>query len=196
MLFRRPFLEGIAAGRITVAFRRWQRPTVKAGGRLLTPLGVLAIEAIEPIAPASITDADAEAAGYGTRAPLLAELSKRTEGTCYRIALRYAGPDPREALRAEEGLEGEALAALRQRLARLDRAGPHGPWTTAALDLVARHPGRRAAELAAELGRETAAFKRDLRKLKALGLTESLAVGYRLSPRGRTLLALEGESAG
>ena len=27
-------------------------------------------------------------------------------------------------------------------------------------------------------------FKRDVRKLKELGLTESLEIGYRLSPRG------------
>ena len=31
-------------------------------------------------------------------------------------------------------------------------------------------------------------FKRDVRKLKALGLTESLKVGYRISPRGLVLL--------
>lgn len=31
-------------------------------------------------------------------------------------------------------------------------------------------------------------IKRDVRKLKALGLTESLEVGYRLSPRGRAYL--------
>jgi hypothetical protein len=31
-------------------------------------------------------------------------------------------------------------------------------------------------------------FKRDVRKLKELGLTESLEVGYRLSPRGAALL--------
>jgi predicted transcriptional regulator len=47
----------------------------------------------------------------------------------------------------------------------------------------------RAPELAATLGRETQPFKRDVRKLKELGLTESLRVGYRLSPRGRALLA-------
>jgi biotin operon repressor len=46
----------------------------------------------------------------------------------------------------------------------------------------------RAADLAAGLGRERAAFKADVRKLKELGLTESLEVGYRLSPRGRALL--------
>jgi hypothetical protein len=31
-------------------------------------------------------------------------------------------------------------------------------------------------------------FKADVRKLKELGLTESLEVGYRLSPRGRAVL--------
>jgi hypothetical protein len=36
---------------------------------------------------------------------------------------------------------------------------------------------------------ETQAFKTDVRKLKGLGLTESLEVGYRLSPRGVALLA-------
>jgi hypothetical protein len=31
-------------------------------------------------------------------------------------------------------------------------------------------------------------FKLDVRKLKELGLTESLPIGYRLSPRGETVL--------
>ena len=31
-------------------------------------------------------------------------------------------------------------------------------------------------------------FKTDVRKLKELGLTESLEVGYRLSPRGEAVL--------
>jgi hypothetical protein len=43
--------------------------------------------------------------------------------------------------------------------------------------------------LAASLGRETAPFKADVRKLKELGLTESLLVGYRLSPHGRAYLS-------
>jgi hypothetical protein len=46
----------------------------------------------------------------------------------------------------------------------------------------------RAPDLAASFGRETQPFKRDVRKLKDLGLTESLEVGYRLSPRGRAFL--------
>ena len=42
-------------------------------------------------------------------------------------------------------------------------------------------------------GRERHPFKTDVRKLKELGLTESLEVGYRLSPRGRALLDREPE---
>ena len=53
------------------------------------------------------------------------------------------------------------------------------------LDLIARRPATRAPDLAAELARDTAPFKADVRKLKELGLTESLERGYRLSPRGR-----------
>ena len=52
----------------------------------------------------------------------------------------------------------------------------------------AKRPATRAPELAAELGRETAPFKADVRKLKELGLTESLDRGYRLSPRGQAYL--------
>jgi hypothetical protein len=40
----------------------------------------------------------------------------------------------------------------------------------------------------ARLGRERLPFKADVRKLKALGLTISLDVGYRLSPRGEAVL--------
>ena len=42
--------------------------------------------------------------------------------------------------------------------------------------------------LAELLGRERPALKTDVRKLKRLGLTESLEVGYELSPRGRAFL--------
>lgn len=53
----------------------------------------------------------------------------------------------------------------------------------------AAQPATRAADLAAGFGRETAPFKLDVRKLKHLGLTESLEVGYRLSPRGEAHLS-------
>ena len=45
-------------------------------------------------------------------------------------------------------------------------------------------------ELAAAVGMERPPFKLNVRKLKGLGLTESLEVGYRLSPRGERYLEL------
>jgi hypothetical protein len=69
-----------------------------------------------------------------------------------------------------------------------DTARADGPWTSDYLRLIAANPGVRAPDLAAGLGRETLPFKRDVRKLKELGLTHSLAVGYQLSARGRAYL--------
>ncbi len=56
------------------------------------------------------------------------------------------------------------------------------------MELIGRRPATVSTELAAELGRERAPFKLDVRKLKALGLTISLERGYRLSPRGEAYL--------
>ncbi len=187
MLFRRDPLDGIAEGRVTLAFRRWKRPRVREGTRLRTRVGVVEIDSIETVRLASVSAGDAHRAGYGSRAELLAELRAR-EGRVYRMELHLAGPDPRVELRERAELTGEDVDALRRRLARLDAASSAGPWTRAVLELIAERPGVLAADLATVLGRERLPFKRDVRKLKELGLTESLPVGYRLSPRGRALL--------
>lgn len=190
MLLKRRFLDGIADGSISLVFRRWRKPTVKAGGTLKTAVGVLAIDSAEIIPLVAITAANAQRAGYSSLAELKAELSKRDEGDVYRIKVRHVGADPRIALRSKSRIGSDELDALVARLQRLDSAAP---WVTRTLGLIARHPGRRAAELADELGQETAPFKLNVRKLKALGLTESLEMGYRLSPRGRTVLARLGK---
>jgi hypothetical protein len=189
MLLKRETLEGIAQGRITVAFRRWKRPTVRAGGELRTSIGVLAIEAVDAVAESDITDDAARSAGYPARDALVADLNRRAEGDLYRVALRLIGEDPRTVLREQDTLDSEAMASIGARLTRFDRSSRHGPWTEATLRLIERSPGTRAPDLASSLGRETQPFKRDVRKLKELGLTESLEVGYRLSPRGRAWLA-------
>ncbi len=183
---RRPVLDAIAAGTVTLAFRRWDRPRVRPGGTQRTPVGVLEFTAVDLVDEADLTADDARAAGFADLAALRA--AQRGEGQLYRIAVRPAGPDPRVALRAKRRLSQAERAELVARLERLDRASTHGPWTAAVLELIADNPGVRAPDLAARMGRETLPFKRDVRKLKELGLTESLEVGYRLSPRGRTYL--------
>lgn len=184
MLFRMDEVRRIAAGEVTLAFRRWRKPAAATGGRQHVPGGLIGFDSVETVDPDAIPDADVTAAGFADRAALLEALGGR-EGDVYRIALRHLGADPRIALR-EADLTPESHAAL---AARLDRMGP---WSRETLALIRDRPETRAADLAASLGRETLDFKRDVRKLKTLGLTESLETGYRLSPRGRAFLDGEG----
>jgi hypothetical protein len=189
VLFRSAELEGIRSGDITLAFRRWKRPTVKAGGSLRIPAGVLAIDAVDVVDPSAITDADARRAGRASRTSLIAELEKRAELTLYRVRFRLTGGDERVALREQTNLSADEMDTVLAALARLDRHGGHGAWTRKVLDAIASAPATLAADLAASLGFEKMWFKTHVRKLKALGLTESLEVGYRLSPRGREVLS-------
>jgi hypothetical protein len=189
MLIRKNHLEGIKVGVISRAFRRWKKPTVRTGGRLRTSIGELAIDSVEPVTEAEISEADAREAGFGSRAELLEELGRfGGEGDLYRIRLHLAGPDPRAVLREEAAPTEEALAQIAARLARLDARSLRGPWTLQVLRTIADNPGVRAADLAAGLGMEKPWFKGNVRKLKELGLTESLSPGYRISPRGRAVL--------
>ena len=180
-------LEAIGRGDVTVAFRRWKRPTVRQGGTLITPVGVLSIDALDAIESDDITPADARAAGHASPTDVAAAIGDRS-GQLYRVRFHVAGPDPRLALRERAALDDDDVAVLTKRLRRLD-ARPTGPWTRRVLELIGERPGVRAGDLADSIGMERLSFKTDVRKLKALGLTESLEVGYRLSPRGQAWLA-------
>lgn len=189
MLIRRADLDRIATGEVTLAFRRWRRPTVKAGGTLRTAVGLLRIDAVDEVGESAVSEADARAAGQVSRAALLAALRAHTAGVLYRIRLAPAGiADPRDALRSDTRLSNSDIAALRARLARMDATSPHGPWTAATLRAIDTRPGTVSTVIAADLGFDRMWLKTQIRKLKALGLTESLEVGYRLSPRGATLM--------
>jgi hypothetical protein len=195
MLFRQDALDGIREGRITLAFRRWRRPTVRSGGTLMLPIGQLQIVDVRQIAEDEITDDDARRAGYASSEVLRAQLAERSEGAVYRVTLGALGADPRVALRARDSLDDGELAALRGKLARLDTHAPGGAWTRRVLELIRGNPAVRAGDLCREVGMERLPFKANVRKLKALGLTESLEVGYRLSPRGEALLSAGGDAA-
>jgi hypothetical protein len=191
MLFEQRFWEPIAAGKVTVTYRRWRRPQVVPGRIYRTPAGRLRVTSVERIDPTAISDADAALAGYPDADALRADLRGRPEDPVLCIAFTYdRGPDPRSVLAADANLDDMAGAEITRRLDRLDRASRNGAWTRKTLAIIAERPAVRAPDLAAALGRDAPSFKLDVRKLKNLGLTESLRVGYRLSPRGRAYLAL------
>jgi hypothetical protein len=185
VLIRPVDLARIRDGEVDLAFRRWERPRLLVGTRMRTSVGLVEVTSVDEVD--DITDEDAARAG-APREQLLKLMAGKAPAPIWRVGLRYAGEDPRVALRNSGDLSAEERAVLVERLDRFDRASRIGPWTREALALIAANPARRAPDLAAELGRETAPFKRDVRKLKELGLTESLEIGYRLSPRGAALL--------
>jgi hypothetical protein len=186
MLLDNPTLEGIVDGKIRVVFRTWRKPTVKNGGTLRTRRGVLAIESVEPITLRQITAEDVRMAGFSDRGELLRGFEGR-DGELYRIRVRLEGEDPRIALRKKK-LGAAERQLVEKRLQRMDAASDQGPWTRTYLELIESRPAQRAPELAELMGLETKPFKQRVRRLKELGLTESLPVGYRLSPRGISYL--------
>lgn len=104
VLFTADLFEGIRAGAITCAFRRWRRPTVKTGGTLTTALGVLAIDSVEQIEETDITDSDARAAGADNSRAVLDSLP--------------APPTDRSS--TESGFTGSATTP--------ESASDQGPW--------------------------------------------------------------------
>ena len=190
MLFEKRFWPGLADGSITVTYRRWHRPRVIAGRSYRAAGLILDVVSVREVDESSISDVDAVGAGYSDAAALRADLRGEADRRLYRIEFaRSDRPDPRAELAADADLDEAQRAEIDRRLDRLDRASRHGAWTRETLRLIADNPARRAGDLAEMVGRERAPFKLDVRKLKNLGLTESLDVGYRLSRRGSAYFA-------
>ena len=181
--------EPIERGEVDLLFRRWKRLQATVGNTYRTAAGRLTVTAVDVVDPDLLTDDDARRAGYPTSDALRRDLRGDATLPTYRIAVVAASdPDPRSVLAAAEGLTDDDVADIDRRLDRLDRASSWGAWTMPTLRLIEAQPATVSTELAEALGRERPAFKLDVRKLKGLGLTESLEVGYRLSPRGRAYL--------
>jgi hypothetical protein len=186
-MFTADAVPGLEDGSITVTFRKWKRPQAKVGGTFHRGDLWFQVDAVDVVPVSSITKADARRAGEADVAGVLRRLGDPdTDGSVHRVAFHRipaAGPPVDQT-----DLSPEDVAELDRRLDRLDAAGKSGPWTRATLAIIGDQPGVVSTLLAEQLGRERFAFKTDVRKLKALGLTLSLEVGYELSPRGQAYL--------
>ncbi len=185
MQFTKEFKAGIRAGTVTRTYRAWKKPQARIGGRYnLHPDGVIEVTAISREAPGRITDTDALASGFTSAAALRNHLGSRTDVTL--VEFRYLGsglvgqPD-------REQVSDDALETLIGKLDGMD-ARSDRPWTDRVLKAIADQPGLRAGDLAPAFDWDTPTFKRQVRKLKAMGLTRSLEIGYELSERGRQVL--------
>jgi hypothetical protein len=92
MLIKREVLDAIKSGEITLQFRRWTRPSVKAGGTLKTKVGLLGIGRIDEMRPSDVTLADAKRAGFKDLADFHKWLGTMKEGPLFhRIEVSYLG---------------------------------------------------------------------------------------------------------
>jgi hypothetical protein len=187
MLIKSVIVDRIRSGEISLIFRRWKRAGVKAGGTQMTQRGVVGIDSVDVVTEAQITEQDAKAAGFVSRNELLADLYDRDEDI-YRIGVHWVGEDPRKSLRQNDDLSDGELNEIIEKLRDLDSRSKRGKWTQLYLQMIHDQPNTHAAILAGQIGLDIPTFKPWVRKLKALGLTESLRPGYRLSPRGEKVL--------
>ncbi|NMG40748.1 ASCH domain-containing protein [Chelativorans sp. ZYF759] len=194
MLFNQRILEGIAHGDVTLAFRRWKRQQIRPGTRLRTALGEVRIGEVRQVEETAVSEDDARQAGFDSLAGLWRDLREGEDRRLFRIAIDGLAQDTRVALREDAVLGAEETSALTKKLARWDKANGSDGYHRRVLQSIAGKPATPAVELAKLLDVEKLKLKRDIRKLKEIGLTESLKVGYRLSPRGRTFLTMS-ESA-
>lgn len=187
MLLNRDTAEGIANGTITLVLRRWDVPRAKRGGTQRTSVGTIRIGAVTQFPGGHrVTAAQARAAGYPTAKSAQADLDRRPAKHTYVIEVSFLAPDERPELAADDRLSDSDAAAISARL----------PWAREYMELIAANEAVRAPDLAARLGLETAPFKQRVRRLKGLGLTISLDVGYRISPRGHAYLVRQATDQG
>ncbi|MCB1684740.1 MAG: hypothetical protein R3E82_08370 [Pseudomonadales bacterium] len=188
MQFTRQFKEAIREGKVTCSFRTWRSPQAKVGGRYnLHPTGAIEVTALKQLRLADARLRDIRRSGFPDREALCGYLKVGEGDDVYQVEFRYLGTirvkaPPRHKPGAQESQE------LIEKLEAMDARSSRGPWACRTLALIGEHPGLRAAELAAHINWETRPFKASVRRLKQLGLTESLETGYRLTKRGRTVL--------
>lgn len=195
MMFTNKFHPGIQDGTITVSYRYWKRPQAVAGNTYkINPIGH--IRMLSVTTPEAVTRQDLPRTGFLSLSDLSEFLEQRgtAERRLYRLEFVYLGhradlePD-RQGTDAVEELE-----QLDRLLTKKDQNSGFA-WTRPTLQLIGEMPGASSAVLASILERDRAALKKDVRKLKQLGLTVSLEVGYQLSAKGLSYLAWCNNSA-
>lgn len=188
MLFKQHHLREIQNGNVTLAFRRWKRPSVRQGSIIRTSVGQIEIVATEEIHAQEITSQDARKAGFHSLEELLTVLESAEHGNIFRIKVAFHSPDPRIALRNQTDMTPEKYKEVKAKLERLDKYSKEGHWTHMTLMTIQENPNVRAADLATLLSKEKNWLKINIRKLKNLGLTISKDPGYEISPLGNAYL--------
>jgi hypothetical protein len=188
MLFQRRFHERIRSGEIRCTLRIWQRPHAKIGGRYALGAGAIVVDRMNEARVEDITPELARRCGFASLVDALKTAKHGAGERVFVIDFHYDDEACARPKVATGVVSMDELMELAERLEAMDRRSRSGPWTQPTLRAIEARPGVLAAKLAESLGRPRDELKRDVRKLKKLGLTFSLEVGYRLTPKGEALL--------
>ncbi|MCY4376472.1 MAG: hypothetical protein OXC31_22165 [Spirochaetaceae bacterium] len=176
--------RGILAGRITVSFRNWKRPHAAVGGVYhLRPSGAVKVTGVLTVRLCDIEAGDLRRSGFDSVAEVAGFLKLPESASVTRVEFELTDEPAAKALTE---LSADEVVT---RLQATDRRSA-APWTAGVLRLIRAHPATRAGDLAPRMGWETPVFKANVRKLKRLGLTQSLETGYSLTDLGEQVAAL------
>lgn len=122
MLFKVKTLEKIKVGQVDLAFRKWKKASVKEGGTLKTPIGILRIHKVLPVFINNISVEDIRRAGFLNFSELEKELSKSSGDILYKIEFHLEGEDPRIALRSDDNLTEQDIEIIQSKLRKFDNS--------------------------------------------------------------------------
>ena len=188
MLFKQKHLEGIKAGTVSLAFRRWKRTDLKKGSLIKTSLITVEITDIATIREAHINDIDAKKAGFISLDSLLKSLHSEEDLKIYKMHVRHykelAKPKPVE----KSSLSNTDIKNLKARLTQFDNYSRNGAWTKDLLTTLHDNPSSTSTELSLKTGKTKEWLQLNIRKLKNLGLTVNNDPGYALTKIGNLLM--------
>lgn len=92
VVFTKRLREGIRRGIIRCTIRIWQQPRVKVGGRYRMDDGHIAVDSIEPITIADITNDLARESGFESVEALLGIAKHGSGDHVYLIRFHYLAP--------------------------------------------------------------------------------------------------------
>ena len=191
MQFTKPYKQAIAAGTLTRTYRRWKSPQAKVDGTYnIHPYGAILVTSISQLRLQDASIKDIQQSGFDSANAIAEHLKTSLNETVYCVHFRYIGTDAVKQIDTGR-LPTIELEAISIKLMRMNKTKL---WTHHALRLVRDQPAKRAADLAPILEMDLPTFKRNMRKLKNLGLTLSLETGYQITARGTQMIAHANET--